>query len=223
MGALGGEFSRQPDILGEMTSLQYALEAYRENPYDPERVTEAWQAFLPDVEVPECDWTGDRIRKPLTGFRGELYTPLMVPSVASLQGRNGLVHLGQRFPGMENYAVQEGTPIESDILPDGAWVKVEASLDAPNTDTNEKEARDFLKAQGRHGMTVELEILASQFSKRVTGHYLDENTLARQFGSRDEGDVVDAGFDRDGRLGVHRRLAPRYRDPNWGFRSVEVK
>lgn len=205
--------------LGQMTPLQRAFEAYRENPYNPTRITEAWQAFLPDLNIPECDWTEKEIRESIRGTRDERHIPMMVPLLPQLQEKDGLVRLGMRYPLMKSSSVQEGTPIESDPFPQG-WVKIEASFDTPNVDINEKEAKEFLQSQGRLGMSVQIYILGSQFSKKVTGHYFDEAAYVRLLGS---GVVYEAAFFSGGHLLVRQCQNSKYHSSNLGVRSMGAR
>ncbi len=66
-------------------------------------------------------------------------------------------------------------------------------------------------------------ILASQESKDLAEHYLDEGSTWSRLGSRLESDVVYARFRSDGRLHVHWSLYPRYRYAHLGGRFEEVK
>lgn len=73
-------------------------------------------------------------------------------------------------------------------------------------------------------MRLSAYILASQASKVLTGHYLDEgSTWSRLLGSHDEGHVVRASFYSDGDLHVVWALDPEFRYPSIGGRSEGVK
>ncbi|MEK6951395.1 MAG: hypothetical protein AABX29_00100 [Nanoarchaeota archaeon] len=202
-------------------SLQLAQE-YKGKPYNPEVITKIWRAFLPEVRIPECDWTEEQIADPIIGDEGEPQEAMMVFLPDLYRGKEGLINLGKRFPEMNHYSVQEGTPIVSDDRP-GGWIKIEASVTAPNRNTTEYQLIAHLESQGRYGQREEVYILGAQFSKRVNGQYFDEDSIwPRLFGSRCEGYIVRAGFSSDGPLHLDWGLGPWGRDIYFGGRSEGV-
>ena len=169
-----------------------------------------------------CDWTEEQIAAPIIGVKGEQQPGMMVFLPDLYRGKEGLISLGQRLPKMRNYSVQKDTPIASgDRL--GGWIKIEASVDAPNRKTTEQQLKDHFKSQGRYGQREEVYILGAQFSKRVNGQYFDEDSIwPRLFGSRCEGYIVRAGFSSDGPLHLDWGLDPWGRDIYFGGRSEGV-
>lgn len=206
-------------------SFQKLLKEYKRNPYDPDVNTRIWRAFLPEVCIPACDWTEEQITAPITGVEGEQQPGMMVYLPDLYRNREGLIHLGQRFPQMNSYSVQEGTLIVSEDRP-GGWIKIEAGTDSPNRDTQEQKLRDHFKSQGSYGQREEVYILGGQFSKRVNGRYFDQfdqsETWSRLPGSRGGGHVVDASFYSDGDLYVRWYLKPRACHGGLGGRSEGV-
>lgn len=135
-----------------------------------------------------------------------------------------LEDLGRIFPDMRSWATSKGTTIKSDHS-EGGYLAVETSLDAPNLGSDEGQLRTLFKSQGRQGMTLPTYIIASQDSKLLTGHYLDEKTWSRLLGSRDRGGggrVISAYFDSGGDLDVRSPIGRRFRDPGLGGRSEEA-
>ncbi len=198
------------------------IQEYKDNPYDPEVITKIWRAFLPEVRIPMCDWTEEQIAAPIIGVKGEQQPGMMVFLPDLYRGKEGLISLGQRLPKMRNYSVQKDTPIASgDRL--GGWIKIEASVDAPNRKTTEQQLKDHFKSQGRYGQREEVYILGAQFSERVNGQYFDEgSTWSRLLGSRSRHGVVNFRFNSDGNLFVDWRLYPRNHNPRLGGRSEGV-
>lgn len=199
---------------------QKLAQEYKNNPTDPEVNTRIWKAFLPEIDnIPTCDWTEEQIGVPIIGVEGEQQPGMMIFLPDLYRGREGLIRLGQRFPTMDSYSVQETTPIVSETRP-GGWIKIEASVDAPNRDTTEQQLNDHFESQGRLGQREETYILGGQFSKRVNGRYFDEtDTWSRLLGSRHESGVVGASFDSGGSLDVRRDLRPRNHYSDLGGRS----
>lgn len=96
-------------------------------------------------------------------------------------------------------------------------------IDSPNRNTNEKQAMDILKKEGRVGQRLATFIVGSQFSRLLTDRYLDEgSTFSRLSGSCGEGDILSACFRSDFLL-VYWDLRREDPDPDLGFRSEGVK
>lgn len=121
---------------------------------------------------------------------------------------------------MGSYSVDEGNPVTNEADQWG-WRYVEASRVAPYRRTNEAGLREQLNQRGRVGQTLNEYVVAAQMSKSLTGHYLDEDTWSRLFGSRGDGRVVAADFDADGYLYVYPNWDPQERDGDLGGRSSE--
>lgn len=201
---------------------QKLVQEYKDNPTDPEVNTRIWKVFLPEISIPVCDWTKEQIAAPIPGVEGEQYEGMMIFLPDLYKGREGLIRLGQRFPTMGSFSVQEATPIVSDNRP-GGWIKIEANVDAPNRNTTEQQLKDHFESQGRVGQREETYILGGQFSKRIYGRYFDEtDTRSRLLGSRRGDDVVLANFYSDGRLFVDRSLYPQSHNSLLGGRSEGV-
>lgn len=160
----------------------------------PESVTNYWRAKLQvdgaraglSIEVPDCDWTEEEIKRPMVDIRGNPVSAMMVYIPEQLIGKESLVILGKMYPQMGIYSVREDTPI-TDTHETTGWIKVEATIAAPNLNTSQKELEDFAKKQGYLGQTESTYILASQASKDLNDHYFDEGgTSCRLLGSYGE-------------------------------------
>lgn len=198
---------------------QELIEAYKANPSNPEIITKIWRAFLPKFNIPNCDWPQIQIAWPVTGVKGEANPGLMIPNIAEVQGREGLILLGETFPLMGSHDARATSIVSSDILP--VWVKTEANIATPNTYTAETQIEDFLAESWLDGLTKQLYILGSQFSKLTVGRYFDEDGRAsRLLGSRGAG-VVRARFHSDGTLTSSSGMYPRDRVSDWGARTVQ--
>lgn len=214
--------------------LEKAIAEPEINPFFPEAViTKFWKVKLQadgkriglNISVPDCNWTEEEIRKPMKDNRGNEVPSTMVYVPQELTGKEGLVKLGQMYPKMESWSVQEDTAVQDspDANKKGGWIKTEAAIDAPNLDTTQKDLEYHAKDKEYFPQTLNTFILASQASKDLTGHYLDEGSTWSRLGSRDGGDVVRASFGSDGRLNVSWHLNPRAHGSSMGGRFEEVK
>lgn len=206
----------------ESPLLKSPVAEYKSQPHTPELITNFWQTFLDtsiktqglDIPVPAVSCDRTQVELEALKKEGRMWVP---------EARLTYPQLGLVFPKMGSYAVQKDSPIKDEFEQDVKGVDVEADLDAPNRSTTQKDLENLFKKQRRKGMRLSTYVLASQASKLLTGHYLDENTVSRLFGSRGGGDVVHASFGADGRLGVFWALYPLRRDPGIGGRSEGVK
>lgn len=214
--------------------LDRVIAELRINPFSPEAVTNFWKTKLEAdgkrirlaISVPDCNWTEEEIRKPMKNNKGNEIPSMMVYVPQELTGTEGLVKLGQMYPKMRSWDVQEGTTVEDspDANKRGGWIKVEASVDAPNINTTQGDLEKHAKKQGYLGQRENSYILASQASKDLTGHYLDEGfTSSRLLGSRDGGHMVNTYFYSHGHLVISRDLYPQSHGALMGGRFEEVK
>ena len=220
--ATGQIESEQPQNQDVLTQ---TIEEYKRGSLTPELVTNYWRAKLQvegkriglDISVPDCDWTEEEIGKPMVDIRGKEVSSMMVYVPKQLTGKEGLILLDKMYPQTANFSAKNGTPILDGHQTTG-WIKVEATIDAPNGNTRQKELEDFAKKQGYLGQRLSTYILASQASKDLTGRYLDEaNTWSRLLGSRRGGHVFSARF------GSGDYLTSRSRHPSLGGRFEKVK
>lgn len=202
---------------------------YKQNPHNPETVTQTFQAIWRvrqgmlraervDLEfsVPECPYTEEQLKHLERLGRRVGYLPEELATQASR-------HLMAKiWPQMGSRSVQEGNTVTNGVNRSG-WFDYEAQVGAPHLDTTEDSLRKAVKKEERLGMNLNEYIIASQDSKLLTGKYLDEAlTWIRLLGSRDKGDVVRVGFDADGYLAVGWNLHPQDRNSDLGGRSVGV-
>lgn len=194
----------------------------------PEQVTSYWRTKLQadgerveaDISVPDCDWTAEEIARPMVDVLGNEVPGVMVYN--SFQGKEGLSILGRMYPEMNHSYVGANTPI-TDTEDRIGWFKVEATVDAPNRDTNQAQLEAFAKKQGYIGQRLSTYILVAQAIKDLTGQYSDQgNTLSRLLGSRDEGHVIYVYFSPFGELYAGWNLALAYHYPRLGGRFEEV-
>ena len=205
---------REPDII------QLAVQEYKNGPLTAELVNKTWQTLWAEwgkrigqtFDVPLCNRTTEELAK----LQKETKGVLLVPDNVSL------VDLGEIFPEMKSWAVQEGTTV-TDEYGKGGSIDIEMDLDSPHRDTTEEQAKDFLKQQKRNGQRLKIDIIGSQWSKLLTGHYFDENTWSRLPGSRGGGSMVGAFSVSGVRLRIISGLGREDRYPGVGFRSEGVK
>lgn len=213
--------------------LNQAIAELKANPFSPEANTNYERARLRakgkviglEVIVPACDWTEAEIRRPMKDKEGKEVPPMMIYLPDELMGQEGLVKLGQMYPKMGSSSVQGGTTVQdsSDANKKGGWIKVEATVDAPNLNTTQGDLEKHAKKTGYFPQRENVYILAAQKSEDLGGCYFDEGQTWSRLGSRVGGSVVSARFDPNGTLGVDWGLDPRDRDANLGGRFEEVK
>lgn len=203
--------------------LEKAIAEYRRGSITPAVVTNYWRAKLPGIEVPDCDWTEEAVRRPMKDVRGKDVPGMMVYHPQEFLGKEGLVRLSQMYPYLRSYSVGGDTPI-TDTHTTTGWIKVEAVIDAPNLNTTQRQLEELAIKRGYLGQRATTYILAGQASRDLTGRYLDEvRTYTRLLGSRRGSKVVDARFGSDGYLDVGCGLEPGYQAPSLGGRFEEVK
>lgn len=211
------------DIFSER-SIEQAANEYRENPQDPQKVTNFWRGFIgfsiqsrEEVDaripqIPDCDRTEKELEKLRQEDRMMIYNP----------GFSYPVH-GKVFPKMNSYSVKENSPIKDKGAKPG-WVDVEMDIDSPNRDTKQEDLEKLFKSQKRNGMRLSTYIWAGQASKVLTGKYFDQDTTySRLLSSSYGGRVVHAYFFPHGKLYVFWYLGPAHPDPGLGGRSEGVK
>lgn len=113
------------------------------------------------------------------------------PDLATQQGRHGLAVL---FPRMASYALHTDNVVTNDANPVG-WFEYEADIDCPYCGTTEARLLERVAAAGRTLLTLNQYIVASQDSRRLTGHYLDEGGFWVRTCSRLDGRIATARFD----------------------------
>lgn len=195
--------------------------------YTPRFQTQLWRDMFTDdssIVVPECDLAEEEMKKPMVDVKGNPIIPMMVYMSEVFKGKEGLILLGKRYPNLQNSSVQEGTII-TDEYDNTGWIKVEATLDAPNLNTTEKDLLDHAKKNGFGGQREGTYILAGQALYVLTGECPDTQTISRLPGSRHEGRMINAYRHSDGRLYVYWfwRLRPQHHAPSVGGRFEKVK
>ena len=204
-------------------SLALAIEAYKNQPRTPELVTQTHQAIwqargeLIDetFDVPPCTYTQKGLEKLKKEGKRVGYLP---PEVATQAGRH---KLGEMYPEMGSYSVQEGNPVTNDYSPSG-WFDYEVSINAPYLDTTEDQLLERTRENGRKLLSLNQYIVAFQDSKLFTDHYLDEKSTWVRVASRHDGRMVNALVNGDGYLLVLADLKPDVHFPNFGGRSSGV-
>ena len=221
-----GQFRNDSDPVRSETSkdpLQQVIQEYKTGLQTPELITNFWQIFIQTSvkqaglnrdlpAIPNCDRTQEELEVLRKGGREMVYNPGFEYPI-----------LGKIFRKMQSDSVKEDSPIKDEYERVG-WVDVEMSLDTLNRDTSEDQLRDLFSSQGRDGQRLSTYIWASQASKVLTGHFLDEKTYSRLFGSRGRyNNIVSAYFGSDGLLRVSWDYNPEDHSPGLGGRSEGVK
>ncbi|MFH1832931.1 MAG: hypothetical protein ABH816_02055 [Candidatus Levyibacteriota bacterium] len=209
--------------------LEKLAQELKENLFSPEAVTNFWQAKLQadgkriglNISVPKCDWTEDEIRKPMVDNKGREVPSMMVYLPQELTGQEGLKKLGQMYPDTNSWIFQEG--VAHGASKKYGWIKVEAAINAPNLNTTESDLEEHAKKKGYSMQRLNVYILASQASKDLTGHYLDEQLTYSRLGFRHGSDAVYFSFNQSGSLLIHWPLGSKAYGPEMGGRFEEVK
>lgn len=224
-----------PPNLDEAANLQNRLEALRAK-YNgaletPEFHTPAFQVvFWQDlyeaggerVKIPPLPWTEAELRKPMIDVRDNPLVAMPVYNADIFGGKRGLVRLGARLPHLRSWSVQEGTTVQDTHNTPG-WVRVEASLNSPNLNTNRGQIETHVKRHGYLGQRLGTYILLGDALHVLTGEYPDLRTWSRLPGSRYEGRMVFTSRGSVGYLYVGWHLSPQNRYPDLGARFEEVK
>jgi len=211
------EHERAPEQT--LSLLEKATREYKNNPTSPEVLTQFMRSFWAEA--------GQRIGKnivvdnfPLTAKeikekQEKGYMPIFVPVEVSR------VDLGRMFPKMGSWAVQEGNSVV-DVV-NNSWLWIEASVDAPNRNTTQRQLEEKFKKERKQGQSLRSYIIGSQISKLLTDKYFDQGTTwSRLLGSCNEGWVLDASFYSSGGLRVGSGLRPEICGERMGGRSEEV-
>ncbi|KKQ27754.1 MAG: hypothetical protein US43_C0027G0005 [Candidatus Levybacteria bacterium GW2011_GWA1_37_16] len=206
------------------------------NLFSPEAITKFWKAKLQadgkriglDISVLDCNWTKREMRKPMIGINGAEVPSMMVYIPQELYGQEGLIKLGQMYPKMNIWPVQKETVAwvmrdSPDSSKKGRWIKVEATIDAPNINTTEKDLKNHAKAKKYSRQRLITYIFASQASKDLTGHYLDEESTWSRLGTHFQSEVAYVRFHSDGDLTIPWPLDPQAHGAGIGGRFEEVK
>ena len=198
-----------------------AISEYLKGPLTPELVDTTWQTIWTTwgesnnhaFQVPPCDRTSEGLRE----LQKEGKAALLVPD--EIYTKEGLVLLGGMFPKIRGWSVSGKTTVVNEDN-NGGSIDIEMDIDSPNRDTNEEQAMDMLKWEGRKGQRFATFIIGSQFSKLLTRRYLDEgSTWSRLPGSFSEGYILCVHSGSLGGLSVFSGLDWKAHNPDLGFRS----
>lgn len=211
----------------ELTLPKKAVRAYKRHLTHPKAIADFWQmlvnssieahikrvekdkksAKIDRVIVPECDYSQKEIQRLRRQGLWLVYNP-------------GLKHpiLGHLFPTLDSYCLDPKSEIAS-IEQTAGWVDVERALVSPHQDTTEEQAREIIRSQGRKIQRLSTFIWASQASRLLIDHYLDESTWSRvTLDSNGEHISTVSTLSRN-RLGVMLQIFPQLHFPNLGVRS----
>lgn len=213
-----GQVANEPDISQEL------IEAYKADPSNPEVITMIWRSFLPNVDIPDCHWSKDKITEPIEGVEGESQQGMMIYLPELYKGQEGLTRLGERFPLINNSraALGKGSGIFSFDFPTG-WYKVEANPTSPNLYATAEQLSAQFSRMGRIGQSLEVYILGSQFNKEVNDRYFDEDYSSLLLGSRIDKRCVSALFHEHGALSVMAALPTGRSFSAEGGRSMQLR
>ncbi|MCL4390196.1 MAG: hypothetical protein M1484_02100 [Patescibacteria group bacterium] len=188
------------------------VKALKSEPYNPNVVTDFWQSLLTATDIVQCPYSLTELRGLAKKERGPVYIPNFT-----------YPELGQKFPHLSSWAVAKGSTIKDERETAG-WTDIEIVLEAPYRNTTERQLQERFANEGRVGARLKVGVLASEASKLLTDHYLDEGpTWSRYLGSRHVGQVVYACFGSDGGLHVHSYLEPGDVLQDIGGRSEGVR
>lgn len=194
-------------VLKTLNPLRQTIAEYKKGVRTPELVTAYWRAKLPDILVPDCDWTEEAIQRPMVDIRGNQIPGLMVPDFAEIT----LLILGRKYPNMRSRTVSEAGLV-TDTHNTRGWIKVYDSIDAPNRNTSKSDVERFAQKEGYLPGREKGYILGAQASKDFKGKYFDQGaTWSWLLGSRLYGGVVGAFFGPNG-----------YLDAYWDLRALEI-
>lgn len=152
-----------------INELDRAIEDYKKNPFSPEAVTNYWRKKLPDVYIPDCDWTVSEICAPMQDLQGEDIPAVVVPVTDEIT----LPLLGKRFPSLISRTVR-GEMQVIDTHNTKGWVKVYSSIVPPNRHVPLEKAEEFATLQGYLWGREITYILDGLAVKDLTNYYLDE-------------------------------------------------
>lgn len=203
------------------------------NSFSPEILTKFWRAKLQadgkraglDISVPDCNWTREEIERPMMGIKGNKVPSMMVYIPQELMGQGGLVKLGHMYPRINSMSIRDDTDVQDshDANKEGGWIKVEATLNAPNLNSTQGQLEEHAKRRGCFIQRVNVYILASQARKDLAGRYLDEKSTYSRLGSCMRGVMVNAKFHPDGDMDVNSSSNPRDHNKILGGRFEEIR
>ena len=219
---------------GNQDLLTQTIEEYRKGPLTPELVTNYWRAMLRvdgaraglNIEVPDCDWTEEQIKRPMVDIEGNPVPGMMIYFPEQLRGKEGKIHLEEMYPEMANSSMYDRSLSITDTHKTTGWIKVEAAIETPNRNTRQKALEAFAKKQGYLGQRENAFILASKASKDLTGSYFGQRgrgTFCKLLGSPYASRVMYALLNSDGNSYIFWLISPPDQSPFLGARFEEVK
>lgn len=207
--------------------LRAAIAEYKKGIRTREMWTAYWRAKFQveagriglNLEVPDCNWTEEEIRRPMLDIYGKEIEGLMVPVMTGIT----LPILGQMYPAMKSSTVAEDSPVIDTHDTEG-WVKVYGLVDGPNRNAGRAAAEKFADDNGYLPGREKTYILGSQAKKDFSNQYFDQrSTFSWLPGSQVDDGLVYASFFRGGGLGASWDLDPDIPRQDGGWRFEEVK
>lgn len=151
---------------------------------------ERTRSFGRSPEVTPCPYSAGELAVLEAEQRRVGYVPVEFAT------RSGRALLGEIFPLMGCYSLDADNEVENIVSASG-WFDYESAIDAPFLGSDEASLLTAVAAEGRHLLSINQYIVASQDSKYVTGHYLDERRTWARIGIRVTGRIVSVRFDGD--------------------------
>lgn len=146
------EIVKEREIRGQMR------EGHKSGSLTPEVVTAYWRSILPThLTLPYCDWKVEEINRPMRTIDGRNIAGILVPDFYIPPGLTGF------------------RPYLNDPHTANGYVKMEASVDAPNLNTSEEELKAFAREQGYQEGRLQTYTLASTAINNLTGGYINED------------------------------------------------
>ncbi|MFH1971013.1 MAG: hypothetical protein ABIJ05_01360 [Patescibacteria group bacterium] len=176
----------------QTVSLEDATREYKNNPNNPELLTqfmytfwrEAGQRIGKDYTVSKFSLKSKEIKERIKNGQMAIFVP---------DGLNR-VDLGRMFPKMESWAVQEKNSAV-DTVDNFGWLWIEASVDAQNRSTTQRQLEKKFKKEKKQGQSLRSYIVGGQISKLLIDKYFDEGLIwSILLGSCDEDEFIVANF-----------------------------
>lgn len=212
---LAGTIGQIHDILGkdiafpdsgQFLNLELAKREYKDQPFNPELLTEFMRAFWAkagykigkNIVVDKFPLSAEKIKEE---WEERDRMAIFVPYDVNKED------LKKMFPEIGNWELAFGSP-PIDLLNSSDWLWIEASVDAPRY-TASGEFDENIKTGRSRGQSLKTYIIGGQISKLLTGMYFDEGgpTWSKLLGCFSaKGCAVRCHFEKDGSLAVSDRF-----------------
>ncbi len=213
---------RKKDLLNIDDMESKLADKFNHSPHTPETINVFFRAIWEGREKKlgtkkltflDCPYTLEEIAKLEGEGRRIGYIP---PELAKQEDRHLMATI---WPNLKDQSLNEENNFTNED-PYFGWFDYEETSDFCNPNLTEEQLRTLFEKTGKQGMNLSQYIIASQDSKLITDHFLDENTWSRLLDTKFDGNSIDVCFGDHGRLIAYRHLEPEFNDPRLGGRSV---